>query len=166
MRLNRRVPVGTHGGVRGRLSIHESLLLDLEYVHDPNDESEHTTCLKLFLELVPVCRARRRAGRVFYISFQRKRRGGPLQYETEPEKRTGRTVRNREGLSGRRAVGHRRRGHGDTYGYPDCLLTGPRTDRHRRKSYRAGPRLPPYRGETGARRNIPAGFCDRGGLRI
>ena len=28
MRLNRRVPVGTHGGVRGRLSIHESLLLD------------------------------------------------------------------------------------------------------------------------------------------
>ena len=48
MRLNRRVPVGTHGGVRGRLSIHESLLLDLEYVHDPNDESEHTTCLKLF----------------------------------------------------------------------------------------------------------------------
>ena len=28
MRLNRRVPVGTHGGVRGRLSIYESLLLD------------------------------------------------------------------------------------------------------------------------------------------
>ena len=28
MRLNRRVPVGTHGGVRGRLSSHESLLLD------------------------------------------------------------------------------------------------------------------------------------------
>ena len=28
MRLNRRVPVGTHGGVRGRLSIRESLLLD------------------------------------------------------------------------------------------------------------------------------------------
>ena len=27
MRLNRRVPVGTHG-VRGRLSIYESLLLD------------------------------------------------------------------------------------------------------------------------------------------
>lgn len=33
MRLNRRVPVGTHGGVRGRLSIYESLLLDcLEFV--------------------------------------------------------------------------------------------------------------------------------------
>lgn len=41
------------------------------------------------------------------------------------------------------------------------LLTGPRTERHRRKSYRAGPRLPLDRGETGARRNIPAGFCDR-----
>lgn len=26
--MNRRVPVGTHGGVRGRLSIYESLLLD------------------------------------------------------------------------------------------------------------------------------------------
>ena len=26
--MNRRVPVGTHGGVRGRLSIRESLLLD------------------------------------------------------------------------------------------------------------------------------------------
>ena len=47
-------------------------------------------------------------------------------------------------------------------GIRDCLLTGPRTGRHRRKSYRAGPRLPPDRGETGARRNIPAGFCDRG----
>ena len=28
MRLNRRVPVGTHGGVRGRLSDYEGLLLD------------------------------------------------------------------------------------------------------------------------------------------
>ena len=28
MRLNRRVPVGTHGGVRGRLSDYEDLLLD------------------------------------------------------------------------------------------------------------------------------------------
>ena len=28
MRLNCRVPVGTHGDVRGRLSIYESLLLD------------------------------------------------------------------------------------------------------------------------------------------
>ena len=31
MRLNRRVPVGTHGGVKGRLSIRESLLLDSYY---------------------------------------------------------------------------------------------------------------------------------------
>ena len=51
-------------------------------------------------------------------------------------------------------------------GIRDCLLTGPRTGRHRKKSYRAGPWLPPDRGETGARRNIPAGFCNRGGLRI
>ena len=28
MRLNRRVPVGTHGGVRGRPSCYEGLLLD------------------------------------------------------------------------------------------------------------------------------------------
>ena len=28
MRLNRHVPVGTHGGVRGRLSDYEGLLLD------------------------------------------------------------------------------------------------------------------------------------------
>ena len=37
MRLNRRVPVGTHGGVRGRLSIHESLLLDLLLNQQFND---------------------------------------------------------------------------------------------------------------------------------
>ena len=33
MRLNRRVPVGTHGGVRGQLSIRESLLLDYRRNH-------------------------------------------------------------------------------------------------------------------------------------
>lgn len=32
MRLNRRVPVGTHGGVRGRPSDFEGLLLDLKGV--------------------------------------------------------------------------------------------------------------------------------------
>jgi hypothetical protein len=32
MRLNRRVPVSTHGGVRGRLSIYESLLLDFSMI--------------------------------------------------------------------------------------------------------------------------------------
>ena len=31
MRLNRRVPVGTHGGVRGRLSDYEGLLLDFTH---------------------------------------------------------------------------------------------------------------------------------------
>ena len=40
---------------------------------------------------------------------------GPYNKSIGPEEAT---VRNREGLSGWRAVGHRRRGHSDTYGYP------------------------------------------------
>ena len=34
MRLNRRVPVGTHGGVRGRLPIYGSLLLDCDLIFE------------------------------------------------------------------------------------------------------------------------------------
>lgn len=43
MRLNRRVPVGTHGGVRGRLSIHESLLLDLKLKRVHSCSAQQTT---------------------------------------------------------------------------------------------------------------------------
>ena len=43
---------------------------------------------------------------------------GPYNRSIGPEETT---VRNGEGLSGRRAIGHRRRGRSDTYGYPDCL---------------------------------------------
>lgn len=127
--------------------------------------------------------ARQRAEAFFLSPSKEKGSEGPYNKSIGPEEAT---VRNGEGLSGRRAIGHRRRGHSDTYGYPNCLLTGPRTERHRRKSYRAGPRLPPnavkrVRGgtfrpgfaieevcvfETGLhlRRSADGGCSDRGGV--
>ena len=45
MRLNRRVPVGTHSGVRGRLSIHESLLLDYLFLCGPEFWPSFPDCI-------------------------------------------------------------------------------------------------------------------------
>lgn len=102
-----------------------------------------------FSESASACRARRKAGRFFCISFQRKRRGGPLQYETEPEERTGRAARNREGLSGRRAVGHRRRGRGDPH--RDRGLSAHRAARRPspKKVIQGGAKAAAQRGGTG-----------------
>ena len=47
MRLNRRVPVGTHGGVRGRLSDYEDLLLDFTQTYD--DLQGHGSRLEVIL---------------------------------------------------------------------------------------------------------------------
>ena len=97
---------------------------------------------KCFLESVPACRA----ARVLTINAQgRKRR----QYGTE---RT---------FPGRRAVGHRRRGRSDTYGYPRLSAHRAAHRPSPKKVIQGGAKAAAQRGETGARRNIPAGFCDR-----
>ena len=101
-----------------------------------------------FSESVPVRRVRR----------------GSYNRSIGPEEAT---VRNKEDLSG--TAGRRAAPPGSwRYLWVSGNICSPGRTQSvtEEKSYRAGPRLPPDRGETGARRNIPAGFCDRGGLRI